>query len=226
MVKSRTIPSANRYAQLKMRNRLIYILLISLYGCSADSFEGIVRYETTYKSKVEGVLIEDLLGPPSSIDSIYFKDGYYLQKSTTDYMNYLLWRSEDTTQYFRNKASSDTLWFDKTNSHPTVIDSSTIVKKATTILGYKCHKLSVYRGGSIYTYYYNPNFYLDPEFYKEYTNSSKHQVMTLMKSPYLRLHIEYPGIEMDMIATDIVIEKLSDSIFELPNKGVRSKYDY
>lgn len=203
---------------------LILPLVVCLQAC-AQNFEGVISYHTTYESKIEGVTVEEMFGQDSSLDTTFFKDGFYLNKSTTEFMNYQLWRSVDTMQYFKNKSSQDTVWFDKTNSHPSNFDSTHIELNIDTIAGYKCNSLTVYRGNRTYTYYYNPDFKLDPNHYKQYSNSSKYEIMKLMKAPYLRLTISSPANGLDMIAVNINIKSLSDSIFEIPN-GTLSKFEY
>ena len=204
----------------------IYILLIGIsLNSSAQNFEGVVAYETTYVSKLEGVSADKIFGQKTSKDTTYFKEGFYLHKANTERMHYLLWRSVDTMQYFKNLASQDTVWFDKTDSHPSFIDSTRVEKNADTVAGYACDKLIVYRGNQVYTYFYNPDFKLDPKHYIEYTNSARYEVIKIMKSPTLRLTISGPSTFMDMNAINVDIRSLPDSIFEIPN-GTLIKYKY
>lgn len=200
-------------------------LVIGLLSSCVKNFEGIITYQATYESKKKGVTTEEMFGQKTSRDTTYIKDGFYLNKSTTSFMCYQLWRSKDTTIYFRNNSSLDTIWFQKTNFHSPSIDSALIEINAEEVLGYKCNKLTVYRNKRIFTYFYHPNFKLSPKYYREYSTSAKFEIMKLMKSPYLRLTIHSPtGANMDMIAVDINITKVSDSIFAIPN-GTLVKFD-
>lgn len=211
-----------------MYNMINWILLLQLAICVqayAQNFEGIISYQTTYKSKVDGVTAKEMFGQETSRDTTYFKDGFYLNKSTTQFMSFQLWRGADTMQYFKNMASQDTIWFDRTDTHPSSFDSTHIVLNADTVAGYLCNQLIVYRGSQTYTYFYNPDFKLDPSHYRHFSNSSKFEIMKLTRSPYLRLKITSPSNSMDMIAVKVNIESLPDTIFEVPD-GILTKFEY
>lgn len=128
-----------------MKVLLSLILIFHCFYSTAQNFEGFISYETSYNSKSKNISTKEVFGQETSMETTYFKDGYYLQISTSDFMHYLLWRSEDTTQYFKNKSTSDTIWFEKTNSNPSRIDSFFVEKNADTILGYSCDKLTTHQ---------------------------------------------------------------------------------
>jgi hypothetical protein len=208
-----------------MKNWILILQLAICVQASAQNFEGIISYHTTYKSNVDDVTAKEMFGQETSSDTTYFKNAFYLNKSTTQFMSFQLWRGVDTMQYFKNISSQDTIWFDRTDSHPTSFDSTHIVLNADTVDGYLCNKLIVYRGNQTYTYYYNPDFKLDPSQYRHFSNSSKFEIMKLIKSPYLRLKITSPSNGLDMIAVNVNIESLSDTIFEVPD-GILTKFEY
>jgi hypothetical protein len=208
-----------------MKNWILILPLAFCIQACAQNFEGIISYNTTYESNVEGVTAKEMFGQESSLDTTYFKNDSYLNKSTTEFMSFQLWRGTDTMQYFKNMSSQDTIWFDRTDSHPSSFDSTHIVLNADTVAGYLCNKLIVYRGNRTYTYFYNPDFKLDPNHYRHYSNSSKFEIMKLIKSPYLRLKITSPSNGLDMIAVNVNIESLSDTIFEVPD-GILTKAEY
>ncbi|MGB1294044.1 MAG: hypothetical protein ACPG6V_01090 [Flavobacteriales bacterium] len=197
--------------------KMIFILplLICLQGF-AQNFEGVISYRSTYTSNMDGVTVEEMFGQKSSLDQTSIKDGFYLNKSTTGFMNYQLWRSIDTMEYFMNTSSKDTVWFNKTNSLPTHFDSTAFEANADTVAGYLCNKLTVFRGNQIYSYYYHPDFTLDPKYYNQYLNIAKFEILKLMKSPYLKLTISSPKFGLDMEAVNIKIKHLPDSIFRIP----------
>ncbi len=208
-----------------MKNLFLLLSLTLCLSVFSQNFQGMITYQTTYESKVDDITTEEMFGQKESSDTTYIKDGFYLSKSSTDFMNYLLWRSKDTMQYFRNKLSKDTVWYDKTNSHPSNFDSTNIEENVDSILGYHCNKLIVYTGNQTYEYYYNPDFKLEPKCYSQYLNISKYNIMKIMQSPYLRLKVSSPINSMDMIAVNILIESLSDSIFQIPD-GELVKFEY
>ena len=208
-----------------MKNWILILPFVICFQSYTQNFEGIISYKTNYESKMEGITAKEMFGQKSSLDTTYFKDGFYLNKSTTEFMSYQLWRSMDTMQYFKNESSQDTIWFDKTNSHPTTFDSARVEVNADKIMGYICNKLIVYRGNTTYTYYYSTDFKLDPSHYHQFSNGSKFEIIKLMKSPYLRLKISSPSNGLDMIAVKVNITSLTTKVFEVPD-GILTKFEY
>ncbi len=201
-----------------MKSLTIIALSGIFFLCScSQNFEGVITYETTYTSNVDGVSADEMFGQKNSKDTTYFKEGFYLHKANTDRMPYLLWRGVDTLHYFKKTLENDTIWTDKTNSHPAFIDSTSFEKDVEDIAGYSCDKLIVYRNNRVYEYFFNPDFKIDPEYYKEYTNSARYDVIKLMKSPTLRLKVSSQNGVMDMVATNVDIKSLPDSLFKVPN---------
>lgn len=212
------LSAAYKQVMYNMKSLTIIVLSGIIFLCScSQNFEGVITYETTYISKVDGVSADEMFGQNNSKDTTFLKDGFYLHKANTNRMPYLLWRGVDTLHYYKETKDSDTIWTDKTNSHPVFIDSTRVEKDVDNIAGYLCDKLIVYRNNRVYEYYYNPDFKIEPKYYKEYTNSARYEVVKLMKSPTLRLKVSSPSSVMDMVATNVEIKSLPDSLFKVPD---------
>lgn len=192
-----------------------------------QNFEGVIYSEVTYTSKIESLSAEQIYGQAKSTDVTYIKDGFYKVNSSTDFMNFMLWRHLDTTLYFTHLSSPDTLWYDYTNSHPSEISEFNIIKNSDTILNYVCDALVVLDSKNrVFTYYYSSEFSLDPEYYKNASNSAKYEIMKLCKSVYLRLKMESSYGIVDTKATRINKVTLKDKTFDIPEYKVLKEVKY
>lgn len=212
---------------LKSIHVLALLILIAFSEVTAQNFEGVIYGATTYSSKIDSVGAEDLFGERLSLDETYIKDGFFKVNSSTDFMSMMLWRSKDTALYWFNKSSGDTLWFDRTNSHPAQIRDHYFIEKADSVAGYLCDALVVSMdNGNMLTYYYSPELSLDPEYYRFTTNSAKFQIVQLMKSVYLKLVIESSyGIVVSK-ALEVEWRELPDSFFDLPEHSQLKELKY
>jgi hypothetical protein len=212
---------------------LVIIILLSsiVVSCSAkkesQNFEGILESKVTYTSKIDSLSAEDIFEQSIAYDETFIKDGFFKVNSSTDFMNMMLWRHSDTTLYYFNKSSGDTLWYDRTNSHSSKIVEHKVILKADTILNYVCDVLVILNDKDVViSYYYSPELSLDPEFYVNATNSSKYEVMKLIKSLILRMKIESQYGIVDSEAIKITHKKLDDKLFELPDHSVIKEIEY
>ncbi|MFT6921687.1 MAG: hypothetical protein ACJA1C_000684 [Crocinitomicaceae bacterium] len=215
-----------------MKNCFAIIIISSfIISCTTNeekqNFEGILESKVTYTSKIDSLSATDLFGQSSAKDVTFIKDGFFKVTSSTDFMSMMLWRHLDTTLYYFNKSSGDTLWFDRTNSHPGSIVEHQIIRNADTILNYVCDALVMINDkDKVLTYYYSPELSLNPEFYLNATNSAKYEVMKLIKSVTLRIKIESSYGIVDSEAVKITHKKLDDKLFDLPTHSVLKKSTY
>lgn len=212
--------------------RLLYIILIvpflvSALNVNSQNFEGVIYSTTTYTSKIDTLSADEIFGQSESSEKMYIKDGFYKVNSSTDFMSLMLWRHIDTALYFFNKESEDTLWYDKTYSHPSGIQEYNIIKNVDTILGYPCDALIILDDKfKTITYYFSPELSLDPEFYKHCQNSSIYEVLKLIQSIKLRLVIESHYAIIDSRVQKVIRKKLPKNIFELPKHSFLLKAEY
>jgi ABC-type tungstate transport system permease subunit len=209
-----------------MKNCFVIIIISSFIAACANkeekqNFEGVLESKVTYISKIDSLSATELFGQSSAKDVTYVKDGFFKVTSTTDFMSLMLWRHMDTTLYSFNKSSGDTLWFDRTNSHPRSIVEHQIIRNADTILNYVCDALVIINDkDKVLTYYYSPELSLNPEFYLNATNSANYEVMKLIKSVTLRIKIESSYGIVDSEAVKITHTKLDDKLFDIPTHSV------
>lgn len=192
-----------------------------------ENFEGVLKSKVTYISKIDTLSAQQIYGQDSETNTTYLKDGFFLVNSSTDFMSMMLWRYSDTTLYYFNESSGDTLWFDRTNSHPSKILEYKIIQNADTILDYVCDALIILDNkDKVISYYYSPELPLSPEFYVNASNSSKYEIMKLIQSVTLRMRIESRYGIMESEVVKILHEKLDDELFDLPEYSVLKEVHY
>ena len=202
---------------------LLSIFIFSAVSCGSfktnKNFEGIIYSETTFTSKIDSISTIDLYGTDHSFDTTFMKDGFYKAISSTDFMETMLWRHSDTTVYFTHSYSPDTLWYNYTNSHPTELIEYE--------LNYRCDKLVVRNNkGQVNSYYFSSELSLDPEFYKNCSNSATNEVQKLIKGVCLKLKMESANGTMISEATKIIKTKLKKNTFDLPEYKVLKELEY
>lgn len=200
-------------------------LFYFVYNGTSQSFEGFITYQTIYQSNLDQFTTKEYFGQEESLDTCYYKDGYYSLVSTTDFIQKLLWRSEDTMHYFFHTHSKDTIWYERTDSKSNKMDSINLEYATDTLLNLICNKLTVYIGKTIYTYYYSPLLKMDPKYYKQYKQNAKNQIVSLMKAPYLKINIVAPQGEITMTSTEIRSMEIPKHMFNLP-EGTYLKLPY
>ena len=210
---------------------IIIIILSALLSCGNidgnRSFEGILESNVKYTSKIDSLTTEEIFGQSEETNVTYIKDGFYKVNSSTDFMSMMLWRHSDTTLYYFNKSSGDTLWYDRTNSHPSKIIEYKIIQNADTIVNFICNALVILDDkDKVLTYYYSPELALDPEFYINAPNSSQYEIKKLIKSVTLGMKIETSYGIMESEVVKLTHKKLEDKLFELPDYSVMREIKY
>ncbi len=215
-----------------MRNLLTMLILASFVMSCSDlknnqNFEGILESKVTYTSKLDGITAQEIFGKSEETDTTYIKDGFIKSNSNNDLISMRLWRYLDTMSYFFYRSSGDTLWFDRTDSYPYEIMESEIIQNADTILNYVCNALIIHNDrNQALTYYYAPELKLDPEYYVNFSNNSKYEIMKLIKSVYLGWKIESVSGIMEGRTIKLTHQKLDDKLFDIPKHKILKENNY
>ncbi|WP_397362520.1 hypothetical protein [Olleya sp. R77988] len=193
----------------------LFNLLASIMLYSQE-FEGTVTYKMDYTIKSSELDLQELKKLMGTEAKTHFKDGFYLEKTDSDFMSYQLYSPKDTLVYYKNNIKSDTIKYNRVNTKTEEEFTYKIEKNTDTILGYKCDKLIFKDKYGIKTYYYSSELSLDPEDYKFFLVSNKNKIVSLMKAIYLRLEMTFPAFTVDIIATEVKHTQLKKSLFKLP----------
>lgn len=201
-------------------------LFLNFTKLACQSFEGIIEYKIEYKNINPGLNAEEIKNTLGEKTMCFIKDGFYLEKTETEFMGFQLFRAQDSAIYYYNSSSDDTLFIQNTAVTQKHSFEYSITQNADTILGYSCDKIEVEDKYGTISYYFNKSLALNPEYYRNYTLNNKHEIMKIMKSVYLRLEMSYPYFDINIIATRITPKKLKNKIFKLPEEKIRQTINH
>jgi hypothetical protein len=209
-----------------MKKLLSILLILNGALSSAQDFEGVITYKSTYLDSDMDMSITELEEMYGTETKTFIKNGFYMEVSNTNFIGYQLWRHCDTAVYYRHKRTDDTLLMNYTNLRPGGDFTFKLENNADTILGYPCDLLTVKNDRGTIKYYFSSEFSLDPEYYVNYSHSNKYEIVKLMESIYLRLSVSYEYMHVDLIAVDIERRDLPEKIFEVPENMIIKYVDY
>lgn len=198
---------------------VISLFFLSLNSYSQD-FEGIIEYKMSYTLKSDRYSIDFLEKEMGKNVKIFFKNGFYKELTDSKFMYFQLFRYSDNRIYFKNQPKNDTLYYRSTLADHTSNFDYVIQKKADTLLGVVCDKLTITDNFGTKTYYYSSEYSLDPEYYKNFTFINKYEIVKLMKAVYLKLVMDLEFFKVEIKATNIERKKLPDKVFALPENTI------
>lgn len=207
---------------------LCTLLSIGMYSCSnevpEEYFEGVLYSDVTYSSKIDTITAQEIFGKEYAKEVLYVKSGFFKLNTSPSAVSMMLWRHTDPKIYFF-KDQKDTLWHMPASQNNSPDFKHFFIHGADTILGHICDALVIDYGATVLTYYYSPEFNLNPELYSDLTYNSKNKVMQLLKSPTLRLKIESAFGVIDSRVTKIEQKKLTDNVFDIPEHKVLLEHE-
>ena len=144
-------------------NKFFAIFLIFLsynsFSQNKESFEGIILYENTFKSKIDSI-------SSSHFENAYGKQTKYILAKNGDYLN-LFKGSYITVQLYKNKEDNiytvltnrDTIFYNKVTEKKGDISNLKTSLEETIILDKNCIEISFETETSKYKYFYNNDYF-------------------------------------------------------------------
>src|SRR5688500_9562817 len=195
--------------------QLFIFLVFASTTSFAQSFEGIVKYKNTFKSKVPNVTDEQFSGMMGTSMEYLMKGSDY--KTITN-GNYLLWQlyiSKDNKIYNKIANSPAILWNDVTINTDEVLKAETN-KNVVEILGYKCDELILTCKSGIQKYYYNAGLKLDAKLYENFKYQNWYEYLSRANAVPLKMTIDNAQFYLESVATDVQKKNIDASVFILP----------
>jgi len=150
-----------------MKLLLTFVTFLFTITLFSQDFEGVVTYKMSFSNNKTELSIQQLEERMGSDVKTYFKDGYYLEETNSDFMSYQQYSPKDSTIYYKNNIKSDTIFFNKVNKKTDEEFTYKIEKKTDTILDYVCDKLTVKDQYGTKVYYYSSKLSLNPDYYEQ-----------------------------------------------------------
>jgi hypothetical protein len=198
-------------------NSLILFLTISLCCATsfAQTFEGKIIYEATYKSKVKDLTDEQYAEMMGSTMTFCIKGGNNKTISNGIYLEWQIYKRKDNRIYYKLSNSKPILYEDASPNNNKVIKAE-LTKNKLTILGHRCDELILTCKNGKQKFYFNSKIKVDP---KQYLNNNLHNwydVVVRTNAVPLKMELDNEQFSEELLATSILEEKIDDEIFELP----------
>jgi hypothetical protein len=197
------------------------ILTLLLFQCATTiafaqlSFEGEVVYSISVKSNVPNVTSEQLSYMIGTIQHYYMKGSNYKSTYAGTLAQWSMYIDKDKKFYEKVSTHDSIFYRDVTIDHD-VITKVELKKNDTTILGYKCNKLTFTCKSGLQIYYFNSKLTVDPDLYINHQEGNWHAFLEKSKSLALKEIINKRLFTLTIIATSVKSMPIADSFFELP----------
>ncbi|MEO6523423.1 MAG: hypothetical protein ABIN91_17195 [Mucilaginibacter sp.] len=202
----------------------IYLVLFTVL-IYAQSFEGEVIYQNTYKSKLPNVTDSQFNGMMGSIQNYWVKGGNYKSEANGSLMQWQLYVNTDNKLYNKLSNSETIFWNDGAVNDDTII-SSELHKAAATILGYACDELVLTCKSGIQKYYFSTEIPVDTKLYTKHAFGNYYAYLVKANSIPLKIIVDNAQFTMESVATTVKPMKLDPAFFVLPAGVATAKSPY
>ena len=185
-----------------------------------NSFEGKITYQLIIQAKGDPRKYQTLKEVFGDTVIYTFSKGRYAMQYTdgkVEYIKYL----RDNNQY-RKMLWLDTLYFQDAAIENSALYSVLEEKTDFEVLGRKLKLISIVTDSYKKFYYYDPNMYMNPEYFKKHTYGYENKYYEIAKAPYIYAEIEYEDLKIILKPLSIKEMKIDDDFFKLPNYIIKS----
>jgi len=195
--------------------RIYFLLIFSSIVSLAQTFEGKVSYQNTYKSKIPNVTDDLLTGMMGTSQEFNFKGGNYRSVSNGTFLQWQLYLRKDNKLYTKFSNSSSILWNDGAVNPDSVLKTE-LNKEVVDILGYTCDELILTCKSGVQKYYFNSKLQIDPKLFENHKFGNWYDYLLQSKAVPLKMIIDNAQFSVVSTATNIQSGKIDDQIFGLP----------
>jgi hypothetical protein len=191
----------------------------------AQSFEGKIVYQNTFKSKIPNVTDEQFDSMMGSQHEYFIKGGDYKTISNGSFMQWQQYINSDNKLYTKMANSEAAFWNDGAINQDEVLKTE-INKAVIDILGYKCDEMVLTCKSGVQKYYYNTQFSIDVTAFEKHKYGNWYDFISRSKSLPLKVVIESPQFLFEGIAVEIKPMQLDREMFLLPENIQTTKSPY
>lgn len=204
---------------------IISCLLLCCLAVCAQSFEGKIIYQKTYKSRTPGTTDKQYNTMLGNMENYYIKGANYRYDTNGNFLLWQIYISKDKKIYSKIAHSSTILWDDVT-VNTDKITSIVLHKGVTTILGYLCDELTIHFEANYQKYYFNAKLGIDSKLYANHLYGDWYTYLSKANAVPLKIISRSDKYFFESIATEIKPMKLADSFFTLPQGAKTEKSMY
>lgn len=204
---------------------LIFVTLFCNGSCSnrptseeSGYFEGIVTYKGDFIRKTDEYDSATLASLAGGRTTLYAKEGNYLTEIEEGITTRMLYRKDENKAY-RETFDSDSVYWAYCDGPRRKIINFVVNKNVEKILDIECDEFKVFYENRTVTYYYNSDtLKINPDWAKKSTSFNEDFYARRMKAIWLKIVIEYKDFVVSNTAIKIVPQRITNSIFEIPDK--------
>jgi hypothetical protein len=197
-----------------MKSLFLFLFFLEIsYGVLAQSFEGEIIYQISYKSKLSGIKDADLNVLFGDEQEYYIKGNNYRSFFNGSLLKSQLYKGNENKS-FTLTGKSDTLYWEYYNKDNPVI-SDTVELRKDTVFGLSCDLLTIVTPVSKTCYYFNKRYSADPELYNKDLYANWFLILNKTRSLPLKTVYENNEFIRTSTAINIVPMKLNDSFFNI-----------
>lgn len=192
-----------------------YLFLFSSLMLTAQNFEGIVTYKSSYKSKNSQITEQQLEMMLGSRLQYLIKGGNFKIKSNGSLLQWQLYRENDTKVYTKLSNANKPTVKNATISTDTIV-SQKLNKNAYNYLGTPCDELIITCKNSIQKFYFNSSFLkVSSESFKNYNYKNWYAYFKQSNALPLRVVVDNTDFSVEFIAGKVDTKVIPISEFIL-----------
>ena len=191
----------------------------------AQSFEGKITYQNSFKSKLPNLKDEQLNSMMGTKQDYYIKGGNYKSATNGTLSQWQIYINKDNKIYSKMSNSETILWTDGSVNDDTILNVK-LNKGATEILGYKCDELILTCKSGVQKYYFNSKLGVDTKLYVNHKYGNWYDYLKQANAVPLKMIFANQQFTMESVATEVKPMKLDDKEFQLPENVVTGKSPY
>lgn len=200
-----------------MRLLILLLLLCPIIGF-AQSFEGIITYSNSYKSKSPDLKDEQLNSMMGTTQEYYIKGGDDKSVINGSFVKMQLYKNDENRIYTLT-AKSDSLYWVDCGINKDIATKYEIEKSKDTIMGVICDVLIVYTLKSKTYFYYNDKYGVNPELFTKHQYDNWYYIISKTKALPLKTVYEDEQYVITSTAVMITPTRLEDNIFTILDKS-------
>jgi hypothetical protein len=177
-----------------MKKAFVFIFLLFTGSVLfAQSFEGKIIYQNSFKSKTPGVTDEQFNSMMGTTHEYFIKGGNYKTVSNGSIMQWQQYLNSDNKLYTKMANSEAAFWNDGA-INPDEVLKAEINKGVADILGYKCDEVVLTCKSGVQKYYYSPQLSVDVSAFEKHKFGNWYEFVSRSKSLPLKFIVEKPSI--------------------------------
>lgn len=200
--------------------KLILFVISVCHLIYPNSFEGKIKYQNTYKSKVPNVTSEQFDEMMGTVQEYFIKGDKYKSIGNGSFSQWQLYIPLENRLYSK-LAISDTIYWVDGKSNPDEVVSFELQKGKENILGFMCDALVLQTNTGQTTYYFSEKVKTNSELFKDHLYGNWAFMTKQTGSLPLKTVMETPQFTLVSIAKEINEMKIEDNFFDLPNAPIK-----